>query len=90
MHQEDVARRQRGEQVFAAAEKLQHGLSPQPFGEAARKRLTKVGAIQRDMFETRAGYRRRQRLANSFNLWQFGHTPLSPQRCNQSDFTCDA
>jgi hypothetical protein len=42
------------------------------------------------MFETRAGYRRRQRLANSFNLWQFGHTPLSPQRCNQSDFTCDA
>ena len=74
MHDEHVAGRKIGKEVFRAAAKASDGLILEPRREVLREGKAQVGAARLDFPEARALHDGREPPANRFNLGEFRHS----------------
>ena len=73
MHQQHVAGRKIGEQVFCAASQSFYELAAQLLRKAPWQRPAEVAAPHFDFVEALAFHGGRQTAPNRLDLWQFGH-----------------
>ena len=73
MHQQHVAGRQVGQQIFRAPAEAGDGLASQPFREILRQRPAQIAAAHLDFGEARAFHRRLKAAAHRLDFGKFGH-----------------
>ena len=73
MHEQHVARRQIGQQIFGAAAEAGDGLAFELLGEILRQRPAQIAAMRLHLDETRVLHRGRKPAADGFDFGEFGH-----------------
>ena len=76
MHEQHVAGRKIGEQIFGPPAEAGHGLALESLGKILRQRPAQIAAMHLDLGEARALHGRLEPAAHRFDFRQFGHRSI--------------
>ena len=76
MHEQHVAGRQIGQQIFGPPAEAGDGVAFEAAGEILRQRPAQIAAVNLDLGEARALHRRLEAAAHRFDFGKFGHCSI--------------